>query len=129
MKEMMKRCLSLGFSLPIIVLTGMRSRKQLVPASSLPAPSPQATPQPSPTPVPSPPEFRPLVSFCGTVIRDGSRFALQDATGALFALQSTGRAWPFEGEEVQVAGYLDPTGTVLQIQAIHAIEDLRAQAV
>lgn len=70
-----------------------------------------------------------MVSFIGTVVRDGGRFALRDATGALFALSSTGRAWSFEGEDVRVTGQLDPTGTILHIHAIHCIDDLRAEAV
>ena len=122
MKEMMKRCLSLSFSLPVIVLTGFRARKTSA------GPSPTSAPPLAASPVPMP-ELRPMVGFTGTVVRDGSRFALRDATGALFALNSTARAWSFEGEDVQVTGQLDTTGTVLQIHAIHAIDDLRAEAV
>jgi hypothetical protein len=125
MKEMMKRCLSLGFSLPVIVLTGFRNGRATAPAVPLPAPNTS----PSAVPAAAAPEMRPLASFSGTVVRDGSRFALRDADGALFALSSTGRAWPFEGEDVQVSGQLDSTGTVLHILAIHAIDDLRAEAV
>jgi hypothetical protein len=124
MKEMMKRYLSLGFSLPIIVLTGFRGGKAPVQTTSLPAP-----PAPPASPVAPPPELRPVVCFTGTVVRDGSRFALRDETGVMFALNSTGRAWPFEGEDVQVTGHLDSTGTVLHILAIHSIEDIRAEAV
>ena len=84
-------------------------------------------------PVPPPPtpplELPPLSSFSGTVVRDGSRFALRESDGTLFALDSTGRAWPFEGEEVTIAGYFNLESKLLHICAIEAIDDLRAEAV
>ncbi len=70
-----------------------------------------------------------LSRFSGTVVRDGSRFALRDHKGGLFALDSTGRAWPFEGEDVEVRGYMDDASKLLHICAIEAVEDLRAEAV
>ncbi len=124
MKEMMKRYFPLGFSLSFIALSGIRNKK-LPALESRPGTLPLAPP---PTTLPQP-ELHPLMSISGTVIRDGSRFALRDTTGALFALSSTGRAWPFEGEDVQVTGRLDAGGAMLQIQAIHAVEDLHAEAV
>ena len=126
MKEMMKRCLSMGFSLTVIFLSGIRNHKGTSTAAV--APKPTALPTPTPTPAPTA-ELLPLVSYTGTVVRDGTRFALRDAKGALFTLHSTGRAWPFEGEEVRVTGHLDQGGTLLHIQVIHATDDLRAEAV
>jgi hypothetical protein len=123
MREMMRRCLSLGLSLTVIVFSGMRSKK----ASAEPGKREATESLPQPVPVTA--EIVPIVSFTGTVVRDGSRFALRDAAGALFALDSTGRAWPFEGEDVTVCGVLDPTGTVLHIHGIHAVDDFRAEAV
>jgi hypothetical protein len=80
--------------------------------------------------MPAPTSSTPLLTkFSGTVIRDGSRFALRDHDGALFALDSTGRAWPFEGEDVEVRGYLNDASKLLHICAIEAIDDLRAEAV
>lgn len=121
--------MAIGFSLSVVVFSGMRSRK--APALEGRRQVVKSLPSPAPVSV-SPPEPSSIVSFTGTVVRDGSRFALRDATGALFALNSTGRAWPFEGEDVTVTGHIDPTGTVLHIHAIEAIEavdDLRAEAV
>jgi hypothetical protein len=124
MKEMMKRCLSLGFSLTVIVFSGIRGVKTHSPSvGRVPR---AAEPLPMPASVPAP---RALSRFSGTVIRDGSRFALCNHDGALYALDSTGRAWPFEGEYVEVMGYLDEASKLLHICAIEAVDDLRAEAV
>jgi hypothetical protein len=128
MREMMKRCLSLGFSLTVIVFTGF-SRANAPPK---PAARRLKAPDPHPNPTPTPP---PLSHFSGTVVRDGSRFALRDHDGALFALDSTGKAWPFEGEDVEVKGYLIDASKLLHIcsieavEPVEAVEDLRAEAV
>jgi Protein of unknown function (DUF5818) len=123
-KDVMKRCLTMGFSLTVIVLTGIRKFN----APPLIANKQLKSPQPHPMPVP--PQPPPLLTrFSGTVIRDGSRFALRDHDGALYALDSTGRAWPFEGEDVEVKGYLHDASKLLHICAIEAIDDLRAEAV
>jgi hypothetical protein len=129
MKEMVKRCLSLGSSLSD-VFTGLRRtntpaepswdvRKTVEPA---PAPAP-------PTKTSSVPELPPVSNFCGTVVRDGGRFALREFDGTLFALDSTGRAWPFEGEDVSISGYFNPDSRLLHICSIAAVDDMRAEAV
>lgn len=128
MTEIMKRCLSLGFALPVIFAGGAR-RMSLRPSGV----SPQQK-DPGPIPVPSPtlphvPERPALTSFSGTVIRHGTRFALRELDGDLYALDSTGLAWPFEGEEVRISGYLDPGSGLLHICAIEEVDDLRAEAV
>jgi hypothetical protein len=68
-------------------------------------------------------------TFCGTVVRDGGRFALREFDGTLFALDSTGRAWPFEGEDVSISGYFNPDSRLLHICSIAAVDDMRAEAV
>jgi len=75
------------------------------------------------------PERPSLSSFSGTVVRHGSRFALREFDGDLYALDSTGLAWPFEGEEVLISGYLNSDSGLLHICAIEEVEDLRAEAV
>lgn len=128
MKDMMMRCLSLGFSWSVVFLAGRR-RNPLPVQSHAPQPkSPVPIPVPPPPP-PAPPELPALSSFNGTVVRDGSRFALREPDGTLFALDSTGRAWPFEGEEVTIIGYFNLESKLLHISAIEAIDDLRAEAV
>jgi hypothetical protein len=75
------------------------------------------------------PELPPVSNFCGTVVRDGGRFALREFDGTLFALDSTGRAWPFEGEDVSISGYFNADSRLLHICSIAAVDDMRAEAV
>lgn len=123
MKDMMKRCLSLGFTLSVIFAGGVR--RTSAQASTLPK-----NPLPLPPPVPSLVPDRPALSkFSGTVVRHGTRFALREFDGDLYALDSTGLAWPFEGEEVLISGYLNPDSGLLHICAIEEVEEIRAEAV
>jgi len=75
------------------------------------------------------PERPALTSFNGTVVRHGTRFALREFDGDLYALDSTGLAWPFEGVEVLISGYLNADSGLLHICAIEEVEELRAEAV
>jgi len=61
------------------------------------------------------------VTFSGTVIRSGGRFALLETGGVLYMLDSTGSAWPFEGEDVRVTGKLDSTTHLLHVDDIEAM--------
>ncbi len=125
MTEIVKRCLSLGFALPIIFAGGARRNARAGVGSALPPKEP--TPMPSPPP---PAPARPALStFSGTVVRHGSRFALREIDGDLYALDSTGLAWPFEGEQVLISGYLNADSGLLHICAIEEVDDLRAEAV
>ena len=132
MKEMVKRCLSLGSSLSF-VFTGLRRTN--VPAETSWEVRKAAEPAPAPPPptkaskTSSIPERPPVSNFCGTVVRDGGRFALREFDGTLFALDSTGRAWPFEGEDVTISGYFNPDSRLLHICSIAAVDDMRAEAV
>lgn len=125
MTEIVKRCLSLGFALPVILAGGVRRNARAGVSSALPPK------EPTPLPVPPPPApVRPaLTSFSGTVVRHGSRFALREHDGDLCAIDSTGLAWPFEGEQVLIAGYLNPGTGLLHICTIEEVDDLRAEAV
>jgi hypothetical protein len=128
MTEIVKRCLSLGFALPVI-LTGSARRISLRSTVASPQPK-EPTPVPMPSPSPSPVSDRPaLTSFTGTVVRHGTRFALREVDGDLYALDSTGLAWPFEGEEVLISGYLNADSGLLHICAIEEVDGLRAEAV
>jgi hypothetical protein len=123
MIDIMKRCLSMGFPLSVIFAGGLRRH----PVAQH---SPQLSQAPAPLPLSAAPaELPPTSNFNGTVIRDGSRFALREPDGTLFALDSTGRAWPFEGEDVAITGYFNPESRLLHICAIEAVEDIRAEAV
>ena len=125
MTEIVKRCLSLGFALPVILAGGARRNARAGVSSALPPK------EPTPLPVPPPPApVRPaLTSFSGTVVRHGSRFALREIDGDLCAIDSTGLAWPFEGEQVLISGYLNPGTELLHICTIEEVDDLRAEAV
>jgi hypothetical protein len=125
MKDMIQRCLSLGFTLSVMFAGGAR-RATTQGTVSVKDPVPLPVPPPSPTVLAD----RPAVSsFSGTVVRHGSRFALREFDGDLYALDSTGLAWPFEGEMVLISGYLTPESGLLHICAIEELDDLRAQAV
>ena len=122
MIDMMKRCFSMGFSLPVIFAGGLRRNSSAQHNARLPQ-------VPVPLPLSAPPaEVPPTSNFSGTVVRDGSRFALREPDGTLFALDSTGRAWPFEGEDVAITGYFNPDSRLLHICAIEAVDDIRAEA-
>jgi hypothetical protein len=125
MKEMVKRCLSLGSSLSD-VFTGLRRTS----APAEPSWDVRKAVEPAPpAKTSSVPELPPVSNFCGTVVRDGGRFALREFDGTLFALYSTGRAWPFEGEDVSISGYFNPDSRLLHICSIAAVDDMRAEAV
>jgi len=128
MKDMIQRCLSLGFTLPVIFASSMRRPNAPAQVSGpLPkAPTPLPISLPAPTLVPERPA---LTRFSGTVVRHGTRFALREGDGDLYALDSTGLAWPFEGEDVLISGYLNPDSGLLHICAIEEVDDLRAGAV
>jgi hypothetical protein len=128
MKEIMRRCLSLGVSLSVVVL--MRMRRINVPAQpgSTVAEAPELPLGPVPVPAPVV-QVPPTSTFGGTVVRDASRFALRKPDGTLHGLDSAGRAWSFEGEEVTITGYVNPESGLLHVCSIEAVDDLRAEAV
>jgi Protein of unknown function (DUF5818) len=120
MKDMIQRCLSLGFTLSVMFAGTRRAAFQ---GNVLPK-EPVSLPVPPPPPTVMP-ERPAASSFSGTVVRHGTRFALRESDGDLYALDSTGLAWPFEGEEVLISGYLNPDSGLLHICAIEELEDLR----
>jgi hypothetical protein len=61
------------------------------------------------------------VTFSGTVVRSGPRFALRETAGVLYPLDSAGRAWPYEGEDVRVTGHLDMSSRLLYVDAIEPV--------
>ena len=135
MKHIMKRYFPLGFGFS--ALTGMRRLDAPDPTrvqSRIQTPSQNGSrlplaPDPPAVAAPAISEVPPVSNFTGTVVRDGSRFALREFDGTLFALDSTGRAWPFEGEDVSITGYFNPDSRLLHISVIRALDDLRAEAV
>jgi hypothetical protein len=122
MKEMIKRCLSLGFSLSVVVLAGFRYVKGPVGGTEASGKFLRKAPGPLDR-APEPPKTSPATTFTGTVVRDRGRFALREEDGSLYPLDSTGRAWPFEGEDVKILGQVDGATKMLHIVAIETVED------
>ena len=59
-------------------------------------------------------------TFTGTVVRDGEQFVLRDSAGAVFKLDDTVRAQPFEGKAVKVTGRLDAEAKLIHVDSIEA---------
>src|ERR1700692_1300279 len=121
LKTLYRRWLIVGLSMSIFALSGLKRAleaqvEQDQEVKNRPDPLPDSAP--SPGPVLARPVSATPVTFSGTVIRDGSRFALRETAGVLYFLDSTGRAWPFEGEDVRVTGYLDSTTSLLHVDDI-----------
>lgn len=127
LKTLYKRCLVLALSLSIVALAGLRNLLERELARELnklkPVPLPPADTESRLPDILTMPTAMPAttVTFSGTVIRDGSRFALLETAGTLYTLDSTGRAWPFEGEDVRVTGTLDPSARLLHVNDIRAM--------
>jgi hypothetical protein len=57
--------------------------------------------------------------FTGTIFKTGSQFLLnQDGTKASYQLDDQGTASRFDGQQVRVAGILDPTNNIIRVQSI-----------
>jgi Protein of unknown function (DUF5818) len=128
MKTLYKRWLIVGLSMSIFVLANLRRKleSQLERAAGkLPKNPAQQEESDQSLPVLTFSDGRPsnatTVTFSGTVIRSGGRFALLETGGVLYMLDSTGRAWPFEGEDVRVTGKLDTTTHLLHVDEIEAM--------
>jgi len=129
MKTLYKRWLIVGISMSIFALANLRRKLERQIAGDIGSfprhPVPAKDPQPkSPAVLPiddAKPISATTVTFSGTVIRSGSRFALLETGGILYTLDSTGRAWPFEGEDVRVTGKFDTSTQLLHVDDIEAM--------
>lgn len=132
MKNLYRRWLIVGLTMSIFTLANLRRKleSQLERDMGLPPRTPPQEGQAGE--VKAPPPMLPIISdgrpsnattvtFSGTVIRSGGRFALLETGGVLYMLDSTGRAWPFEGEDVRVTGKLDTTTHLLHVDDIEAM--------
>lgn len=127
MKSFIKRSLFIGMTLALAGLTVRRLRRESEVPGELDTPDPvppkvelgRTRPAPTVT-VHFTPIVAPTVTFSGTVIRNGARFALRETAGVLYPLDSAGRAWPFEGEDVRVTGKLDLDTRLLYVDAIES---------
>ena len=126
MKSIFKRCLVVGLSMSIVFLTGLRDwaesdlegtieekklRTKLPPQLGPAVETGNLHTFPSPT----------TVTFTGTVVRNGSRFALRETAGVLYTLDSVARAWAYEGEDVRVTGKVDAATHLLHVDEIEPL--------
>ena len=58
----------------------------------------------------------------GTVVKNGQKYALRDSSGAVYMLDDTDRAKPFEGKTVKVTGQLDEEAKVIHVESIESVE-------
>ena len=129
MKNLYKRWLIMGLSMSIFALAGMRRKLESQIDGDIGdtygGPDQFPDPRVRPANVVPMPDSRPIsattVTFSGTVMRNGSRFVLRETGGVLYTLDSTGRAWPFEGEDVRVTGKLDTSTSLLHVDAIETM--------
>jgi uncharacterized protein YdeI (BOF family) len=61
-------------------------------------------------------------TFTGTVVKNGDQYALRDSSGAVYTLDDTERAKPFEGKTVKVTGQLDERAKVIHVESIESAE-------
>ncbi len=61
-------------------------------------------------------------TFTGTVVKNGDQFALRDSSGAVYTLDDSQRAKPFEGKTVRVTGQLDEQAKVIHVESIEGVE-------
>jgi hypothetical protein len=123
MKSVIKRSLFVGIALALTALTVRRfSQENEIQGRVDTPPPPPLGDQPLRTlpGAPLKPMAAPTVTFSGTVVRNGPRFALRETAGVLYPLDSAGRAWSFEGEDVRVTGKLDLDTRLLYVDAIES---------
>ena len=95
-----------------------QAQPQQQPGQTQPAQPDQAQPQ-----QPQPDQNQPqTATFTGTVVKNGDQFALRDSSGAVYTLDDSQRAKPFEGKTVKVTGQLDEQAKVIHVESIEGVE-------
>ena len=54
--------------------------------------------------------------FTGTVMKQGSKYMFQDASGAIYDVDHQAEVSKFEGKKVRIHGTLDPTTKMIHVQ-------------
>ena len=55
-------------------------------------------------------------AFSGTVMKQGDKYVLKDASGTVYDLDHQDQVSKFEGKNVRVRGTLDPSGKMIHLQ-------------
>ena len=95
-----------------------QAQPQQQPGQKQPAQPDQAQPQ---QPQPDQNQAQ-TATFTGTVVKNGDQFALRDSSGAVYTLDDSQRAKPFEGKTVKVTGQLDEQAKVIHVENIEGVE-------
>jgi uncharacterized protein YdeI (BOF family) len=95
-----------------------QAQPQQQPGQTQPAQPDQAQPQ---QPQPDQNQAQ-TATFTGTVVKNGDQFALRDSSGAVYTLDDSQRAKPFEGKTVKVTGQLDEQAKVIHVESIEGVE-------
>jgi|CZKL01.1.fsa_nt_gi hypothetical protein len=121
---MIKRRLFMGFAMSMVVLTVYRYSNDPDQKSGEQAEPKGFSPKRKNGRAVNQADFDRAVSITlnGTIVRRGEQFALREISGTLYPLDSTGRAWPFEGEDVRVTGHLDHVVRLIHIDRIDMLE-------
>jgi len=61
-------------------------------------------------------------TFTGTIVKQGSEFALRDSSGAVYKLDSSDQAKRYEGKAVKVTGQLDTQAMTIHVESIEAAQ-------
>ena len=95
-----------------------QAQPQQQPGQTQPAQPDQAQPQ---QPQPDQNQAQ-TATFTGTVVKNGDQFALRDSSGAVYTLDDSQRAKPFEGKTVKVTGQLDEQAKLIHVESIEGVE-------
>lgn len=128
MRVMIKRGLFMGLAFSMVILTGLRCWSGSDEKEDTGSDAGQKTGKGRQAKTSLKPESAVSVTIAGTVVRRGERFGLREAGGKIYALDSTARAWQFEGEDVKVMGHLDHAAGLIYIDRIDAVEPESAVA-
>jgi uncharacterized protein YdeI (BOF family) len=105
-----------------------QAQPQQQPGQTQPAQPDQAQPQQPQPDQTQPQQPQPdqnqaqTATFTGTVVKNGDQFALRDSSGAVYTLDDSQRAKPFEGKTVKVTGQLDEQAKVIHVENIEGVE-------
>jgi hypothetical protein len=61
-------------------------------------------------------------TFNGTIVSDGRQYSLRDPSGAVYRLDDSDRAKPYEGRAVKVRGTFDEQANVIHVESIEVAE-------